>query len=163
MKLSFEEFSTVLTQVEACLNSRPLVPIDSADDDGVEALTPGHFLIGKPVTALPDSPISYKSLFLLRRWHLCQHLVRHFWQRWEREYLTCLNKLTKWKYPTRNIQVGDVVVLQESGTVPTKWPLGRVIHTSLGEDGLVRVVTLKTTQGVYKRPANKVAVLLPVD
>ena len=163
VKLTFEEFTTVLTQVEACLNSCPLTPIDSADEDGIEALTPGHFLIGKPIAAIPDPRISYRSVSLLRRWHLCQHLVRHFWQRWKREYLSNINKLNKWKYPTRNVAVGDVVVLQESGTVPTKWPLGRVLQTHPGQDNLVRVVTLKTAQGIYKRPVSKIAVLLPVD
>ena len=79
VKLTFEEFSTVLTQIEACLNSRPLTSVNSPDDDGVTALTPGHFLIGKPPTLLPDSQLSYRSVSLLKRWHLCQHLVRHFW------------------------------------------------------------------------------------
>ncbi len=49
VKLTYEEFSTLLTQIEACLNSRPLVPLD----DGIEALTPDHFLIGKPLAAFP--------------------------------------------------------------------------------------------------------------
>jgi hypothetical protein len=163
VKLTFEEFTTVLTQVEACLNSRPLVPINSANDDGIEVLTPGHFLIGKPTTALPDPQISYKSISVLRRWHLCQCLIRHFWQRWENEYLSSINKYNKWKYPSRNVAPGDVVILQESGIAPTKWPLGRVLETHPGQDNLVRVVTLKTAQGVYKRPISKIAVLLPMD
>ena len=40
----FEELATVLTQIEAVLNSRPLTPL-SCNDDGVDALTLGHFMI----------------------------------------------------------------------------------------------------------------------
>ena len=163
VKLTFEEFSTIITQVEACLNSRPLVPINSSDDDGIEVLTPGHFLIGKPITALPDPQFSYKSISILRRWRLCQCLMRHFWQRWQGEYLSSINRYNKWKYPSRNVSPGDVVVLQESGIVPTKWPLGRILETHPGRDNLVRVVTVKTAQGVYTRPVSKIAVLLPMD
>lgn len=54
-KLTFEEMTTVLCQIEACLNSRPLYTSpDSNDDDGIAPLTPGHFLIGQPLEALPD-------------------------------------------------------------------------------------------------------------
>ena len=163
VRLTFEEFTTVLTQVEAVLNSRPLTPTDSPDDDGISSLTPGHFLIGRPLTSLPDPQVSYRSVSLLKRWHLCQNLVRHFWERWSKEYLCILNKHNKWRFPTRNVSVGDVVIIQDRGLVPTKWPLGRVIEVYRGQDGLVRVVSVKTSQGVYRRPVTKVAVLIPIE
>ena len=121
-KLTFEEPSTVLIQIEACLNSQPLCSV-TCDDDGIEALTPGHFLIGRPIESLPDPSFPYRSVSLLRRWHLCLNIVHHFWKRWSTEYLITLRKLTKWYYPTRNIQNGDIVILQEDKLIPTKWPL----------------------------------------
>ena len=138
----------------------PLTLLPS-NDEFIEVLTPGHFLVGKPLEAIPDPAITYRSLSLLRRWHLCQALVRHFWQRWSTEYVSTLHRFAKWHQPSRNIQVGDVVVLHMENTFPTKWPLARVMEVHPGKDGLVRVVTVKTATGTYKRPVTKLAVLLP--
>ena len=158
-KLTFEEFTTILTQVEACLNSRPITPLP-CDGHTVESLTPGHFLIGRPLESLPDPPDSYRSISLLKRWHLCQHMVRQFWKRWSTEYIDILRRVNKWHFPSRNLKVNDIVVLQDDNLVPTRWPLGRVVKTYPGKDSLVRVVDVKTSQGVYKRPIMKIALLL---
>ena len=113
VKLTFEELSTVVVQIEACLNSHPLVPLPS-DNDGIGALTPGHFLVGQPLEALPDSSfIHANSLSLLKRWQLCQALISHFWKRWSTEYVTHLERFTKWRHPSRNLWVGDIVILCE--------------------------------------------------
>ena len=53
VRLTFEELAMVVSQIKACLNSRPLVPLAS-DDEGIEVLTSGHFLIGGALEELPD-------------------------------------------------------------------------------------------------------------
>ena len=161
-KLTFEELTTILAQIESCLNSRPLAPLPH-EEDNIEALTPGHFLIGKPLEFIPDPSLSYRNLSLLKRWYLCQSVVRHFWKRWSHEYLSSLRKHNKWKFPSRNIRIGDIVILQEDNLVTTKWPLAKVIQVHPGKDGLVRVATVKTSTGVYKRPVAKLALLLSQD
>ena len=154
---------TLLTQVEACLNSRPLVPLPN-DDDGIEASTPGHFLIGQPLRALPDDSFSYdRSISSLQRWRLCQALLLHFWKRWRTEYITHIGRFTKWHYPTRNIEVGDIVILHDDSPLPTKWPLTRVIKVHPGKNDLVRVATIKTSTGTYTRPVTKLELLLPSE
>ena len=64
VRLTFEELATVLMQIEACVNSRPLTPLPHPED-GIEALTPGHFLIGNPLEALPDLESPATSIALL--------------------------------------------------------------------------------------------------
>ena len=99
-KLTLEEYFTVLAQVEACLNSRPLTPLPCKGDT-IEVLLPGHFLIGKHLEALPNPPVSNHSISLLRRWHMCQALLQHFWQKWSLEYIATLRRYTKWCQPTQ--------------------------------------------------------------
>ena len=154
-KLDYKELVTVLTQIEACHNSRPLAPMTTTDGEGVEALTPGHFLIGKPLCALPEQPRFVKNPSVLRRWQLCQE---QFWQKWSNEYLNSLRKFYR-HYPKCNISPGDVVLLQEDGISVGRWPLGRVQHTYPGSDGLVRAVDVKTVKVTYRRPIVKLAPL----
>ena len=68
-KLTYEELATTLSQIEACLNSRLLNPLPE-DPEGLEVLTPGHFLIKKPLMALPNPPESHLPITMLQRWNL---------------------------------------------------------------------------------------------
>ena len=146
IKLTYEEVSTILVQIEACLNSRPLISV-LTDNEGIEVLTPGNFLIGQPLMAVPDPPSSYNtSITLLHRWQLCQSIVRQFWSS---EYLINLNSFHKWRCPSCNIEVGNVVIIREDNTSPTQWPLARAIRIHKGKDGYVRVVDLRTSKGKY--------------
>ncbi|XP_011883969.1 PREDICTED: uncharacterized protein LOC105571107 [Vollenhovia emeryi] len=54
--LTFEEFSTLLCRIEACLNSRPLTPIKDTPDD-YDTLTPGNFLIGSAVNVSSEPSV----------------------------------------------------------------------------------------------------------
>ncbi|CAK1591379.1 unnamed protein product [Parnassius mnemosyne] len=92
--LTFEEFMTVLTQIEACLNSRPLTPISTDVDtiEDIQVLTPGHFIIGKAPVTIPDRNYTTENYSLLSRWQYTQRLVQTFWKRWKTEYLSRLNQ-----------------------------------------------------------------------
>ena len=160
-KLTFEEMTTTLCQIEACLNSRPLISsLDANDDDGISPLTPGHFLIGRPLEALPSHRYT-ESILGLKRWKLCQALTQHFWKRWSTEYLNGLQRFNKWKRPKRNLQVNDIVLVKDNRTAPYQWPLARVTKIHPGPDNLVRVVTVQTKTGTFIRPIVKLCLLLP--
>lgn len=148
--LTFEELTTVLCQIEACLNSRPLGPL-SSDPQDLVALTPGHFLVEEPLTNLPEPPSLDPPSSLRQRWHLITNIKSHFWQRWAKEYLHRLQQTTKWHHPRINVKVGDLVLIKDELLPPAKWPLRRIVAVHPGPDGLVRVATVKTATAVRSR------------
>ncbi|XP_046141661.1 uncharacterized protein LOC123987780 [Osmia bicornis bicornis] len=147
--LTFEEFSTVLVEIEACLNSRPLCPL-SADIEDLQALTPAHFL-GVASGLVPDEPPPDVSENRLERFQLLQSIQNNFWKRWSEEYLQYLQERAKWRGPTDNFAVGQLVLVRDDRYPPSKWPLGRITEVHLGPDGLVRVVTVRTATSILKR------------
>lgn len=160
--LTFEELATVLVQIEACLNSRPICQLPSTPTD-LQPLTPGHFLIGDSLTTLPDRDLQDTPINRLDRWQLIQKIFQDFWRRWSVEYLTSLQGRTKWKIERPNIVIDDIVLIQETNMPPLKWKLGRVTELHKGVDDKVRVVTLKTATGIYKRPITKLCKLPMTD
>ena len=137
--LSFEELSTILTEAEATLNSRPLIPMDSTPLDGSCTLTPGHFLIGRPLRAPPTRVDTTSKESTLRRWNLVKRLSADLWTRWIHVYLQGLQQRSHWKTPSRNLIPGDIVLLKEQNLGRRTWPMARIIRTYPGEDGLTRV------------------------
>ncbi|XP_015125028.1 uncharacterized protein LOC107046823 [Diachasma alloeum] len=75
--LTFEELSTLLTQIEALLNSRPLQAL-SEDPDNVLCLTPAHFLIGEALITLPEPSLDDLNVERLSRWQLIQQRLQYF-------------------------------------------------------------------------------------
>ncbi|XP_011861959.1 PREDICTED: uncharacterized protein LOC105558722, partial [Vollenhovia emeryi] len=160
--LTFEELATVLIQIEACLNSRPICQLPSTPTD-LQPLTPGHFLVGESLTAIPEVDLNDVPINRLDRWQLSQKLSQDFWRRWSAEYLTSLQGKTKWKTEKPNIAINDIVLIQEPNLPPLKWKIGRVIETHKGIDDKVRVVTLKTATGYLKRAINRLCKLPTSD
>lgn len=140
--LNFEELTTLLCQIEACLNSRPLTPL-SSDPSDVRALTPGHFIIGVPLLEVPE-PVESTNLSLSSRWTLIQRAKQEFWKRWTRDYLHHLQQRPKWLSEKRDLQIGDLIVIHDPQSPPLQWKLGKIIETHPGPDEKVRVVKILT-------------------
>ncbi|GFV82128.1 integrase catalytic domain-containing protein [Trichonephila clavipes] len=151
--LTFEELSTLSSQIEACLNSRPLCVLSSSPDDPC-VLTPGHFLIGKALTAIPQ-PTVPDDLRHCDRWRLLTRMTQHFWNRWSSEYLTLLQSRSKWRIVQKNLDIGDLVLIKHDNSPPLQWKLGKVTETFPGNDGKVRVVKVKTQTSELVRPIAK--------
>lgn len=154
---TIEEFGTVLCRIEAILNSRPLTPA-SSDPAELDCLTPGHFLIGRPLLAVPEAEIPVKST-IVHRWKLINQCVQTFWRRWRNEYLQTLQVRSRWLKDAPNLQVDDMVVIKEAQSPPLKWRMGRMVAVLPGADQVVRVVRLQTATGMVTRPVVKVVKL----
>ena len=139
-----DELFTVLVEGEAALNSRPLVPLESGPADGLEVLTPGHFLIGKAVKSIPVEMPMHLNINRLTHWNLCQRLSAHFWEHWVQEYVTQLQRYTKWFRPECSVETGALVLLKDADLFIRTWLLARVIEVHPGKDSYVHTATMKT-------------------
>lgn len=144
--------------MEAILNSRPLCPLSCSPDD-LLSLSPGHFLIGRPLTSLPSPALQDHNQNTLQRYARVEQLRQHFWQRWQKEYISELQQRTKWRTNAAQLNVGDLVLIQEDHVPPMAWRLGRVRRLFPGPDGISRVADISTTRGCVRRPLIRICPL----
>ncbi|GFX10135.1 integrase catalytic domain-containing protein [Trichonephila clavipes] len=105
-RLTYEEFETVIIQVEGILNSRPLTPI-SNDFDNFEI---------KPLAE--NNKGNSGSL-----------------EKWSTDYLNTLQQRGKWMIEKDNVMCGTMVIVKEDFTPVCNWLLGRVVEVYHGSDG----------------------------
>lgn len=157
--LDDEGLNTLMCEVEAIVNGRPLTKL-SDDPRDLEPLTPNHLLLLRSGSKLPPGIFTKDDNCSTRRWRQVQYLANVFWRRWVREYLPSLQERQKWYKERRNLKVGDIVLILDEKTPRCSWPLGRIleVHTNR-RDGLVRSAKVRTSSSVLVRPVDKIIFL----
>ena len=161
--VSFTELSSLLFELEAIMNSRPITYVYDDVNEG-QAITPSLLICGKVLTQLPANMFNFKfgkkdPMTCKERLMYLEKLKTYFWTRWTREYLTELSErhasLRK-GVPVREPKVGDVVLIKDGGDtvkIPRhKWQLGRIITVYEGRDGKVRSVDVRLSQLIDDKP-----------
>ncbi|XP_074485799.1 uncharacterized protein LOC141764441 [Sebastes fasciatus] len=162
-RLTHEVLTTLLAEVMAIVNNRPLVPI-STDPESPEILSPAMLLTQKAsVVPAPPGDFELKDLYK-SQWRQVQSLADCFWKKWRQEYLATLQTRRKWKGERPNIQEGDVVLLKDCQVKRNEWPVGLVVQAIPSADNKVRKVEVRImkqgTAKTYLRPVTEVIVLL---
>ena len=144
--LTDEVLATAMAEVESLVNSRPLTEV-SSNVDGLEAITPNYFLLGRASPNLPPGVFLDKEMSSRKRWRQAQVVATHVWKRWVREHLSGQIQRKKWNEDTRNIQVGDLILVVDYTVSRGSWLLGRVVEVFPGTDGVVRSADVKAKFG----------------
>ena len=143
--MRFDEFQTVVLEVELTINSRPLVAI--YDDNLEEAITPNHLLFGRKieVTNINEDEINEVAIEPTRRLKYVQTVISHFWQRFNAEYLTSLREFQRLQNTSKTVRVPKVdhIVCVKDDKLPRQqWRLGRIIKLFTSRDKQVRAAKL---------------------
>jgi len=148
---------TILPEIEACVNSRPLTYIAEQS----KVLTPSHFLIGRGTPFDSCEVDKFEQMVnLLERNQIEESITKQFWEFWKTEYLRNLPPLThKSKKTSNNLKTGSVVLIKNEKKPRLIWSLGKVNKLFKGIDGRVRAVELKTEKGILIRSINHLCLL----
>ena len=137
--LTHEVLTTLMAEVTAIVNTRPLVPVPS-DPEMPEILTLA-ILLAQKSRALKSIPGNFSRTELYsKQWRQVQHLANMFWTCWRKEYLPTLQPRRKWQSETRNLEEGDLVLLHCKESPRNYWPLARITKGYVSADGKVRKV-----------------------
>lgn len=168
--LTSSQLYTVLVEVEAVVNSRPIVYVGTELDDW--CLCPADFLSLNPKTGIPENCTVYDAkdpLFqpnfssserLLQIWEKGQKHLNVFWKIWAEDYLLSLRERTQLQLRGPRIRakspphVGEVVLIKDNLPRGT-WKLGRIEELITSQDGEVRSANIRLPSGnIIGRPLN---------
>lgn len=121
-QLDDESFCTLLEEIQAVVNSRPLALNDMSSADLPQPLTPNHLLTMKSKILMPHPGVFLREgVYLRRRWRTVQHLTNALQERWWKEFLSTLQRRKKWIKPQCNMAVNDVVLMKDENAPRNVW------------------------------------------
>ena len=145
VKLTDERLSTLMCEIEAILNSRPLTE-RSDDPTDLEPLSPNHLLLLDFIVTFPPGLFNENDLYVWRRWRQVQYLADIFWLRWRKEYIPLLQLRSKWNKDVKPHNVGDLVLIQDQLLPRNQWCTGRIIEIIKDKLGRVRSAFVKVAK-----------------
>ena len=113
--INYEELATAFVGAQGFINGKPLTYQLLHPADKVP-LNPNHFLYGQLGGMFAPDSVDETQFNLKKRWRRVQELIRHFWQRWLREWIPSLNCRKKWNSDKDDFKIGDVVLLLSTDT-----------------------------------------------
>lgn len=166
----WSEFITVLVEVEAIMNSRPIVknPCDIADHP---AIRPIDFIHPYARLAFPSETVYEKSEFeeTVTEEEAGRIFVRmnaHFenlWREWRSKYLAELRDYhaERGKYSKIEIMKNQVVIVDKDMVGRHEWPLGIIVDLEKGKDGVIRSAIIRLADGSEQK--RSVNMLVPLE
>lgn len=153
------ELETALSEVEACINSRPLTYVNE-DPNVNDRLTPSHNLIGRVAGFQPhvfdtDKFVNFSHNDLNERELIRRRQLDKFWNVWIDDYKRNVPPSVKGFKSNCNVKKSSVVLLREENVPKMNWPLGIITHIFPSCDGVVRCVNVTTAKGVLRNPIQK--------
>ena len=159
--ITMEELMTVVSELEATINDRPLTYV-SSDQDELDPITPSMLLYGRRLLPYPsrvdedsEDPTYMEGPSEMRiRLAYISKLSNTLWLRWSKEYLTFLKQKGGFNNNSSCPNIGDVVIVHDEGP-RLYWKLAKIIETIKGSDGIVRVARIKMGDNITTRPVSK--------
>uniref|UniRef100_A0A0M3IF98 Integrase catalytic domain-containing protein n=1 Tax=Ascaris lumbricoides TaxID=6252 RepID=A0A0M3IF98_ASCLU len=169
--LRIEELQTLLCEIEAILNSRPITYVYESIHEG-KAIRPIDFFspnVDLLISSSEDkdelSDPSYRPESeinaLQEKYRVSLYVLDDFWRRWRDEYLLSLREQQKMEHlnprnaVVREPEVGEVVIIYEEIVPRGQWKTGIITCINRSEDNQIRKVVLKTITGEnLERPIN---------
>ncbi len=146
-----EELQTLLCDVEATLNLRPLTYASDKKEE-LMPLCPAHFMKDNPNSNLPEAD-AVDARELRRGLKHCQLLREELRSRFRKDYLGQLQHQSGLKEKT--VKPGDVVIVEDDNKKRIEWSLGVVVEVYPGRDGRVRTAHVRTRDGIFLRAVQR--------
>jgi len=170
------QLQTLVKEIEAVINSRPLVYVGDDIDSSI-TITPAHLISPNKQPSAYSTPEGDSSdeeyqptqsteSKLLKMWKKGHHMIKAFWKIWRDEYLLSLRERYQVKLKSKRIQsnegpmINDIVLVKDE--LPRGcWRLGKIIQLITSSDGNQRSAKVLLASGrVIGRPLN---LLYPIE